>query len=58
LAETCSSAADVPAIDGIAKRSCVNTGDIAVDKSGSIEFSQDRHDAAGAMDILQMDVGD
>ena len=32
-------------------------GKVAVDEAGALEFAEDRHDAAGAMHVFQMHVG-
>ena len=32
--------------------------DVAVEQAGAVEFAQDAEDAAGAMDVLDVDVGD
>ena len=31
---------------------------VAIEEPGAVEFAEDSHDAAGAMDILDMNVGD
>ena len=32
--------------------------DVAIEEAGAVELAQDAHDAAGAMDVLDMHVGD
>src|SRR5690606_25618088 len=48
--------ADVPLVQRIAYRHGMDGRLFAVDQAGAIELTENRHDAAGAMDILDMDV--
>jgi hypothetical protein len=47
---------DVPAAKRVLQRLGVNHRQAAVEQAGAIEFAEDGHHAAGAMDVFQMHV--
>ena len=49
---------DVPMRQGLGHRTRVDGGEAAVDQPGALQLAHDAHDAAGAMDVLDMHVGD
>ena len=50
-------ALEVPARQGLIERLGVDHLDVAVEQMGAVEFAENAHDAAGAMDVLDVDVG-
>ncbi len=49
---------DVPVVEGWPSVSAWTVGYRRVEQAGALEFAEDRHDAAGAVHVLHVDVGD
>ena len=49
-------APDVPAVQRVVQRRAVHRRQVAVEQTGAVEFAENGHDAAGAMNVLEMHV--
>ena len=49
-------ALDIPLVERIAQRAAVHGRQAGVEQAGAIEFAQDGHDPAGAVDVFHVDV--